>query len=148
MRPIAERMGFPPLDKRTLPLFESEDDSLVDFLAAAMRQQTDVLTKDIEMKKSEIMKLPDDPVTLKAHIARLADMVASYEVAKAQRAHAAELAAASPAANFEIEVFNARADLEGISDGSIDYTDPKERGDICRKVISLLGRMFDELPKA
>lgn len=93
-------------------------------------------------------ELPNDPAALKQEIARLQTVVRSYEVAKEQRRKEAEAAANSPAANFEVEVYTAKSQLEGLIDGSEDYADPKVRGDICRGAINLLDRMQAALPKA
>lgn len=100
------------------------------------------------MNKQQIEALPNDPATLKREIVRLHEIVKSHELAKAQRAKEEAIAQSSPAAGFEIDAFTVKASLEGLADGSEDFTDPLERGRICRGAIDLINRMFAALPKA
>jgi hypothetical protein len=100
------------------------------------------------MNLKEIASLPDDPKALKAEMARMATIIGSYEEGKRARAKEAEIAAASPAASFEIAVFEVKAQLEGLQDGSEDYANPKVRGDICRAALKLVSDLFAALPKA
>jgi hypothetical protein len=95
-----------------------------------------------------IAQLPKDPASLQRMVLQLQDTVASHETAKRQREQAAEIAAASPAAAFEMDVFNVKRELEGLADGSeADPTDPIARGQICRRATELLGRLLAALPK-
>jgi hypothetical protein len=100
------------------------------------------------MNRQEIEALPNDPANLKREIIRLSDIVESYEAGKRARALAAQVAASGPAANFEMDVYQMKSDLEGLSDGSIDITDPIERTRILRRAIELLGNMLTAMPTA
>lgn len=100
------------------------------------------------MNRQQIEALPNDSATLKREIVRLHEIVDSYESGKRARAAEEQIAAASPAANFEIDVFTAKGQLEGLADGSEDITNPTVRVNICRNAIGLLNRLFSALPKA
>lgn len=97
------------------------------------------------MKRSEIEALTNDPVALKKEIVRLSDIVDSHETAKRQRAAEEVKQANSPAANFEIDVFTVKSDIESVADGSVDIL---ERGAICRRAVDLINRLYAALPKA
>jgi hypothetical protein len=97
------------------------------------------------MNRTQIEALPDDPRALKMQIVKMSETIASLEKAKAERAAAEVVAASSPAANFDMAVFNAKASLEGLQDGSEDITDPLVRGTILRGAIKLIGDLFDAL---
>jgi hypothetical protein len=100
------------------------------------------------MDRKAIEALPNDPAALKRHLILQADKIASFELAKAQRAAAEQVAAASPAADFEMKVFEAKNQLEGLADGSEDITDPISRNTILRSAIKLVGDLFAAIPKA
>ncbi len=100
------------------------------------------------MNRQQIDALPNDPANLKRELVKLSDIVASYETAKQARIAAEAVAAASPAASFEIKVFEVKAQLEGLMDGSEDISDPKLRVEILRGAINLVNDLFDAVPKS
>ena len=99
------------------------------------------------LNKDQIAALSNDPATLKKQILKLHDVIDSYEDAKRNRVAAERAAETAPAASFEIDVFNAKAELEGLADGSEDYADPRTRLRICNGAIALIGRLVAALPK-
>jgi hypothetical protein len=100
------------------------------------------------MNRQQIEALPNDPATLKREIARQSDVIASYEEGKRQRALAAQVAASGPMADFEAAVFQVKADLEGLSDGSEDITDPIVRVKILRTATDLIDKLFAAAQKS
>lgn len=92
--------------------------------------------------------MPTTLPELQREVLRLQGIIASHERAKADRLKAEQAAADSPAANYEMELFDCKRELEGLADGSEDYESASERGRICRRAIGLLERMHRELPKA
>lgn len=99
------------------------------------------------LTKDQIAALSNDPAILKKQILKLHDVIDSFEDAKRQRQEAAKAVETGPAAAFEIDVFNAKAALEGLADGSEDHADPRTRLRICNGAIGLIGRLFAALPK-
>lgn len=100
------------------------------------------------MNRTDIEALPNDPNVLKRELVRQAEVIASYEAAKAQRMRDEAIAADSPAANLELDVHAMKGDLEGLSDGSgTDPDDPIGRGKVCRDAVALLDRLFAAIPR-
>lgn len=87
--------------------------------------------------------LPTDVPTLQAEVLRLQSLVASFETAKRDRAaaEAKQRETAEQAGSIEdleIRVFDAKALLEGLHDGSEDLRDNRAR-------VQAIGQLLDAL---
>ena len=102
----------------------------------------------MNLTRDQIDALPNDPAALKRSLQAQRVVIDSYEEGKRNRARAAEIAESSPAASFQSDVLTFKSQLEGLSDGSEDYADPRTRGNICRDAIKLVDALFAAVPKA
>jgi hypothetical protein len=95
--------------------------------------------------KERIDALPVHTATLQAMVLNLQDQVASLEEGKRLRAQADADLAAGAGADFAGELLDVKAALEGLADGSEDYTDPRERQRITKAATGLLDRIMAAL---
>jgi hypothetical protein len=93
--------------------------------------------------------LPSTVPALQMALIKAREIIVSHEAARKLRLAEEEAAAAtSPAASFELDIADARRDLEGLADGSEDYESTSERTRICNKALNLIGRLRTALQKA
>lgn len=86
--------------------------------------------------------IPDTIPDLQALVKRQQAIIASFEEGKRLRQQQEAEAATSPAADFALEAFGAKADLESLADGAEDYRDPRTRLRITGRAIKLIDRML------
>lgn len=104
--------------------------------------------KEKKVTHNKAAPLPETLPEAQQEIVQLRAAVRSYEDAKRQRQVEEAAKSASPAAAYELRVFEACSGLEGLADGSEDYNDTNTRGRLCRAAIDVIREMHAELPKS